>query len=372
MQNIPLSRPSITALERDYVARVLDSGRLALGPFVEEFEERMATVCGTKHAVAVSSGTAALHLIVRSLGIGTGDEVVTTPYSFIASANAAIFEGAQPVFADVNPLTYNIDPAAAERAVSDSTAAILAVDVFGLPADWERLETVATSHGLALIDDACEALGATNGNRRIGSIGNAAAFGFYPNKQITTGEGGCITTDSDELAALCRSMRNQGRNDDRFMEHGRLGFNYRMAELPAAVGCAQLERLPELLHKRSTIAGWYANHLADCPCVLPPDAPGRSWFVYVIRIPDDYPEATRDELMQQLALNGIQSAPYFPSLHTQPFYRERFGLQPEDFPVSANLAKRTLALPFFADMTEQQVATVAETVSASISRTTEV
>ena len=330
-----------------------------MGPCLEEFETRMAAYCGTRHAVAVNSGTAALHLIVRALGLGPGDEVLTTPYSFIASANAVLFEGAHPRFLDIHPDTYNLDVARVETALTSRTRAILAVDVFGLPADWPALTTLARRHDLLLIDDACEALGARVADRPVGSWGAAAAFGFYPNKQITTGEGGCITTDSDHLADLCRSMRNQGRGDDRFMEHVRLGFNYRMSELAAALGCAQMERLSELLARRARVAATYAEALAPFSedLVLPATPGGciRSWFVYVVRLRDHFAPEARDALMGHLHRAGIACAPYFPSLHLQPYYRDRFGFGPGAFPICESVSARTLALPFFTNLTATQV-----------------
>lgn len=342
---------------------VLESGRLALGPFLEAFEGHMARICGTRHAVAVNSGTAALHLIVRSLGLGTGDEVLTTPYSFVASANAALFEAATPRFVDIDPNTYNLDVARLEAAITPATRAILAVDVFGVPADWPALDALARRHDLLLIDDACEALGATVGGRTIGSWGAAAAFGFYPNKQITTGEGGCITTNSDDLAAACRSMRNQGRGDDRFMEHVRLGYNYRLDELSAALGCAQLERLPALLARRAEVANRYAAALEPLAqdLILPATPPEgtRSWFVYVVQLRDSFPAGARDTLRTLLHEHGIQSAPYFPSIHLQPYYRSRFGFKPGDFPVCEAVSARTLALPFYTGLPPEAVETVA-------------
>ncbi|ARA93327.1 hypothetical protein AWN76_009235 [Rhodothermaceae bacterium RA] len=270
--SIPLSRPSLSEREHRYVNEVLRSDRLAMGPFLAAFEQRMAGVCGTRHAVAVSSGTAALHLIVRALGLGPGDEVLTTPFSFVASANAALYEGARVRFADIDPDTFALDPGQAARALTPATRALLAVDVFGVPADWPALAALAERHGLHLIDDACEALGAHIGGRPVGAWGAAAAFGFYPNKQITLGEGGCITTNDDALAARCRSLRNQGRADDARMEHVDLGFNYRLDELSAALGCAQLERLETLLARRAAVAAWYAEDLADLAedLTLPP------------------------------------------------------------------------------------------------------
>jgi len=363
---IPLSKPSIGTLEETRLLEVIRSNRLALGPLITEFEERMANVCSVRHAIAVSSGTAALHLILASLDLGPKDEVITTPYSFVASTNAILYTGAQPRFVDIDPFTFNLDPNLVKAAITPYSRALLAVDVFGLPANWPTLTALADNYNLKLIDDACEGLGARCLERPIGSWGTAAAFGFYPNKQITTGEGGCITTNDGALAARCRSMRNHGRGDDAVMEHVRLGYNYRMSELTAALGCAQLERLPELLSKRETIAHWYAEALSPLgdDIVLPPEMPdaSRSWFVYVVRLRDHFAEDSRDQIIQYLQEMSIASAPYFPSIHLQPFYRQQFGFKPGDFPKSEAASARTLALPFFPDLTREQVVVVSNAI----------
>ncbi|QXD14333.1 DegT/DnrJ/EryC1/StrS family aminotransferase [Rhodocaloribacter litoris] len=371
MRRLPLSRPDLGPQERRRLLAVLASGRLSLGPCLREFEERMARLCGVRHAVAVSSGTAALHLIVRGLGLGPGDEVVTTPFSFVASSNALLYEGIRPVFVDIDPATFNLDVGRVEDAITPRTRAILAVDVFGLPVDWPALTGLAGRHDLLLIDDACEALGASVGGRPVGSWGAAAAFGFYPNKQITTGEGGCITTDDDVLAARCRSMRNHGRDDDAVMAHVRLGYNYRMSELAAALGCAQLERLPDLLARRAALARCYAEALAPLTddLILPADPPGtvRSWFVYVVRLRDHFAPEARDLLMARLRARGIACAPYFPAIHLQPYYRERFGFRPGTFPACEAASARTLALPFFTRLPDEAPARVAGALEACLS-----
>jgi perosamine synthetase len=368
---IPLSQPSISDRERSYVADVLSSTRLSFGPYLEAFEARMAERCGTAHAVAVSSGTAALHCIVRALGLSDGDEVITTPYSFVASSNALLFEGVTPVFVDIDPATFNIDPAQIEAAITPRTRGILAVDVFGMPAPWPALHEIAEAHDLVLIDDACEAIGADVGGRAIGQWGDAASFGFYPNKQVTTGEGGCITTDSGELADLCRSLRNQGRGDDAHMRHVRLGFNYRLSELPAAVGCAQLDRLDDLLGARAHAASLYADALAPLQDMMrlpvEPSDGTRSWFVYVVQLADAFDRSTRDDLLRRLRADGIGCAPYFPCIHLQPYYRNRFGFAPGDVPVTEHVAARTLAIPFFPEITAAQIDRVADVLSNQLS-----
>ncbi|MEL6444914.1 MAG: DegT/DnrJ/EryC1/StrS family aminotransferase [Bacteroidota bacterium] len=364
---LPLAQPDLSPLEERYVLDVLRSGRLAMGPYTERFEAAMADLAGTRHAVAVSSGTAALHLIVRGLGLQPGDEVVTTPYSFVASSNVLLYERVTPCFVDIERRGYGIDVAQIEAAITERTRGVLAVDVFGQPADWPALTALAERYDLVLIDDACEAPGATVGGQRIGSWGDAAGFGFYPNKQLTTGEGGCITTNNDALVAFARSARNQGRADDARMEHVRLGFNYRLDELSAAVGLAQVERAPDLLAARARVAALYADALASQPRLRTPTTVrgARSWFVYVVELAaDDLDDAVaseaRDALMARLRADGIGCAPYFPTIHLQPLYRERFGFAPGVFPVAEAVASRTLALPFTTRMTEDDVAQVAD------------
>lgn len=331
----------------------------------------MANRCATEYAVATNSGTAALHLILDALGVGPGDEVITTPFSFVASANVILYVGATPRFVDIDPTTFNLAVDSVERAITPSTRAILAVDVFGTPADWPALTRLADTHDLLLIDDACEALGATVGGRPVGSWGTAAGFGFYPNKQITTGEGGCITTDDEALARRCRSLRNQGRADDGAMRHTRLGYNYRMGELAAALGCAQLERLPALLSQRARVAKQYHDALAPlrddlhCP-PLSTQGAERSWFVYVVRLHDRFAPSARDALMAALRTQGIGCAPYFPAIHLQPLYRDRFGFEPKTFPVCEATSHRTLALPFHPDLDARHVGRVAETIEAAL------
>jgi perosamine synthetase len=331
---------------------------------LHRFEEGMRALTQARHAIAVNSGTAALHLIVRGLGIGPGDEVVTTPFSFVASSNCVLFEGAVPRFVDIDPATLALDPDRIEAALTNRTRAILAVDVFGDPAPWPALSALAERHDLRLIDDACEAPGASIEGRPIGAWGDAAAFGFYPNKQITTGEGGCITTDDDGLATSCRSMSNQWRASAERMEHVRLGFNYRLDEMSAALGCAQLERLPDLLAARERIAAWYREALDPLATDLrlPTARRGtvRSWFVYVIQLDDDFDESARNLALNRLRANGIGCAPYFPSIHLQPYYQEQFGYKVGDFPHCEAVSNRSIALPFFPDLSEDEVHEVAD------------
>ncbi len=365
---IPLSRPDIGDAERAAVLDVMDSGRLSLGPRVEAFEAALAERAGTRFAVATSSGTAALHLAIRALGLSPGDEVVTTPFSFVASANCLLFEGVEPVFVDIEPDTLNIDPQRAGDAVGERTSALLAVDVFGHPADWAALSELADQHGLRLIEDSAEALGSEYHGRRAGSLGDVGIFGFYPNKQITTGEGGALVTDDEGVARLCSSLRNHGRepDGDDWQEHKRLGFNYRLSDIACALGLAQLERLDELAARRARVAAWYDERLAGIDALRTPVVRSdvrRSWFVYVVRLAERYARVDRDRVIDGLRSRGIGCRNYFPPIHLQPHFRERFGFAPGAFPVAESVAERTIALPFFAGMSEDEVDEVTANLS---------
>jgi len=361
---IPLARHEIRAEDLEAVSAALRSGRLALGPWTRQLEERLADYVGVRHAVAVNSGTSALHLIIRALGIGPADEVITTPFSFVASTNAILFERATPVLADIDPESLCIDPEQVERAITPRTKAILAVDVFGRPADWPALEEIAQAHDLALIEDSAEALGSELDGRRCGSFGRAGIFGFYPNKQITTGEGGAVVTDDDSLASLCRSMANQGRGDEStWLQHVRLGFNYRLDEMSGALGCSQLGRIDRFIEARAQIVAWYADRLADVGELAVPTAafPGRmSWFVYVVHLSDRHTREDRDAILQGLNARGIGCSDYFQPIHLQPFVREALGTKEGDYPVTEAVGARTLALPFFVGLTQDDVGFVAE------------
>jgi dTDP-4-amino-4,6-dideoxygalactose transaminase len=350
-RQIPLSRPDIGPQEEEYVLTALRSGVLGLGPFARNFEKEFATFCEAQHAVSVSSGTAGLHLLVRAAAIGEGDEVITPPISFVASANCILYERATPVFADVDPATFVLDPSAVEAAITPRTRAILPVHVFGYPCDLDALGAIAERHGLAIIEDACEAVGSEYRGRRIGGTGTPAVFAFYPNKQMTTGEGGMITTDDAALAAKLRSLANQGRSDSGdWLEHDKLGFNYRMDELSAAVGLAQTERLEEILIARAAVAARYDALLAAIDGVAIPAATAagdvRSWFVYVIR------------LDAAMAARGVACKPYLPAVHLQPFYRD-LGHGPGELPVAEAIARSTLALPFHTRLAADDQAYVA-------------
>ena len=362
-RSIPLSRPDVGEREERLVLDVLRSGVLGLGPMLRRFEETFAAFCGTRYAAGVSSGTTGLHLAVRLAGVGEGDEVITSPISFVASANAVLYERGVPVFADVDPTTFNLDPDAVEAAITPRTRAILPVHIFGYPVEIERINEVAERHGLAVVEDAAEAVGARRAGRRLGTHGNLAVFAFYPNKQMTTGEGGMVTTDDAELYAALKSLSNQGRSDSGdWLEHDRLGFNYRMDELSAAVGVAQIERLDEILALRAGVAARYAELLADVPGVtLPaPDRDGdeRSWFVYVVRLDAG---VDRDAAMAALQRRGVACKPYLPAVHLQPFYRG-LGHRAGECPTAEAIAAQTLALPFHTRLPEADQEYVAEAV----------
>ena len=346
---------------------VLRSGQLSLGPRVPAFEQAFAARVGAPFACAVSSGTAGLHLALRAVGVGDGDEVVTSPFSFVASANAALYERARPVFADIDPVTLNLDPEAAAAAVTERTRALLPVHIFGYPADLPAFERIADRHGLGIVEDACEALGAVHADgNAVGGRGHPAVFGFYANKQLTTGEGGMVTLGDGALKGQIDCERNQGRAPDMgWLDHDRLGFNYRLSDIACALGLAQLERLDAMLAARGRVAGSYREALAGIeglglPC---PDSGGerRGWFVFVVQLPHG---VDRDATIHALAALGIQSKPYLPAIHLMSFYRERFGHHEGEFPVCEEVAARSLALPFFPQMSEEQVARVGEGLRA--------
>jgi dTDP-4-amino-4,6-dideoxygalactose transaminase len=385
-----MSSPDLTDAERDAILNVLHTPVLSIGPYVQQFEQRLAAFVGARYGIAVNSGTSGLHLSIIAAGVTEYDLVVTTPFSFIASANCILYERGIPIFVDVDPLTGNIDPEQVRAAIGDlarggMTArrwlppalrnsrygrlkAILPVHAFGQPADMAPIVAIARQRNLVVIEDACEALGSEYRNRPAGTLGDIAVFAFYPNKQITTGEGGMIVTNNEVWTALLRSLRNQGRDVfDAWLNHTRLGFNYRLDELSAALGCAQMQRIHELLAKRAQVAAWYNERLADVELIERPiisaTTARMSWFVYVVRIK---PPANRDAVMRQLAATGIPSRPYFTPIHLQPFYRKRFGFRRGDFPVTERLGDTSLALPFSGVVTEAQVDMVCERLRQSL------
>ena len=381
-----MSSPDLSDAERQAVAAVLNTTNLSMGSQIEAFEAIFHAYIGCKHAIGVNSGTAGLHLCVRAAGIGPGDRVITTPFSFVASTNVLLYEQAVPVFVDIDPRTGNIDPERVRQAAHDLVTggiaaqkwlprrgaqsqanhqdghlkAILPVDVFGQPAELDALRDVAQTYGLRLIEDACEALGASYKGRKAGTMGDYGVFGFYPNKQITTGEGGMIVTDDDQAAELMRALRNQGRAPgDTWLQHTHLGYNYRLDEMSAALGAVQMERLETLLTHREQVAAWYGERLDEIPGIEPPlltETTTRvSWFVYVIRLS---PDLDRSATAQALAQMGIPVRPYFLPIHLQPYLVDRFGYRKGDFPVTEDLGERGLALPFSGKMSEEQVETV--------------
>lgn len=377
---IPMSSPDLTVVEIESVKDVLGTRYLSIGPKIKEFEHVVAAIGGRKYGIGVNSGTSGLHLCIIAAGISEGDFVITPPFSFVASANCIQYERGIPIFVDVDPETGNIDTSLVKEAADDLSRggvrarywlphklksgakfgrlkSILPVHAFGQPADMDPILATAADHDLIVIEDACEALGAAYKGRPAGTLGDAAVFAFYPNKQITTGEGGMIVTDNEAWANLFRSLRNQGRDVfDAWLNHTRLGYNYRLDELSAALGLVQAQRLDELLAKRARVAAWYNERLAEVELIeslnIVPETTFMSWFVYVIKVK---PPAVRNDLMAQLADIGIPSRPYFTPIHLQPFYRETFGYQPGDFPVTEYLGSVSLALPFSSVMTEDQV-----------------
>ena len=370
---IPLSRPDITRHEIDAVVDVLHTDTLSIGPKLEEFEQSVAQLTGRRHAIGVSSGTTGLHCAMEAAGVGPGDEVITTPFSFVASANAALFVGAKPVFVDIETKTLNIDVEKVEAAITPKTKAIVGVEVFGHPQGMAELEAIARRHELVLIEDACEGFGGRVNDRAIGSFGRASVFGFYPNKQITTGEGGMIVTDDDAFAATCRALRNQGREGMAWLAHGRLGYNYRLSEINAALGVAQVNRLEEILDNRRRVANLYMERLMTNRYLILPtlfeDHAHMSWFVFVVRLNDLFEPGDRDELMLDLRAEGIGCNNYFPPIHLQPYMAEKFGYKPGDFPVTEYVSARTLALPFFTKMSRSDVDRVCDTLERLLEKT---
>ncbi len=391
-----MSSPDLTDADRQAVIDVLDTPNLSMGQCILDFEQSFCELTGRKHAIGVNSGTAGLHLCVRAAGIGPGDLVITTPFSFVASSNVLLFEGAVPVFVDVDPRTGNIDPELVANAARNiekylprrfdygsryalqttrpsaqrgELKAVLPVDVFGQPADMDPINAIAREYGLKVIEDSCEALGAEYKGRPAGTLGDYGVFAFYPNKQITTGEGGMVVTDDDEAADLMRALRNQGRAvGDTWLQHTHLGYNYRLDEMSAALGMAQIRRLDELLVKREQVAAWYEARLSEIPgvefSIIEPSTTRMSWFVYVVRFD---PKIDRDAVAKCLGERGVPARPYFLPIHLQPYMAERFGWREGDFPVTEDLGRRGLAVPFSGVMTEEQVEYVCQSIREILS-----
>ena len=364
---IPLAQPDIGEEEIRLVNEVLRSDWLSMGPKVGEFEERFANYIGTKHAIAVNSGTSGLHLCMNAIGIKKSDEVITSPFSFIASSNCIMFEGGKPVFVDIDPNTLNLDAERIEAAITKNTKAILPVHVFGQPCKMDAIMDIAKNHDLAVVEDACEAIGAEYNGQKIGTFGDASVFAFYPNKQITTGEGAIIVTDDDNIAKLCRSLRNQGRSEDEeWLNHVRIGYNYRLDEMSCALGIGQLNRIDELLDKRAKVAAEYTKQLGGVDGIATQYLDSEvkmSWFVYVVQVSEDI---NRNNVMKYLKEHGVSCRPYFTPIHLQPFYREMFGYKEGDFPICEKVCDSTIALPFYGNMDEDTIGQVCSVLKDSL------
>ncbi len=364
---IHLSRPDITEREIEAVCEVLRSPHLSLGPKLTEFERAFAEYIGRRRAVAVNSGTSGLFLCMLALGIGPGDEVITTPFTFVASATSIMMAGARPVFVDIDPVSLNVDPAKIEAAMTGKTKAVLPVEVFGNPAGFDRICDIARKHNLAVIEDSCEALGSALDGKKVGTFGTMSVFGFYPNKQITTGEGGMILTDEDSLAEMCVSFRNQGRTKGGgWPGHERLGYNYRLSDINCALGIVQLSRIDQIKAKRRQVAQWYREMLADESRLIVPAEPEGcelSWFVFVVRLTEDFTRQQRDRILGGMRERSIEVGNYFPPVHLMPFIAGPFGYKAGDFPAAESASQRTIALPFHNHLTQDNIATVCKTLS---------
>jgi len=370
---IHLSRPDITEKEIEAVSAVLRTPDLSLGPRLVEFEEALAGYIGRKRAVGVNSGTSGLFLCMLALGIGPGDEVITTPFTFISSSTCIMMAGARPVFVDIDPVSLNIDAAKIESRITSKTKAIMPVEVFGNPAGFDKICEIAKKHNLVVIEDSCEALGSTLKGKKVGAFGGMSVFAFYPNKQITTGEGGMILTDDDDLADMCVSLRNQGRaKDSGWLSHERLGYNYRLSDINCALGIVQLSRIEEIKAKRKQVAKWYQEMLGgDERLIVPtePDDCDMSWFVFVVRLADAFTLEQRGTILEAMKGEGIEVGNYFPPVHLQPFMVERFGYKEGDFPVTELVCKSTIALPFYNNLPKDEVAIVCRTLKESLDKT---
>ncbi len=365
-KNIPLAKASIDREDIEGILDVLKSGRLASGDRITTFEDRFASYVGSKYACAVSSGTAALHLAIKALGIGPGDEVITTPFSFIASTNCILYEGATPVFVDIDEKTFNVDVSKIESLITPRTKAILPVHIFGQSADMNEIISIAKKHNLAVLEDACESLGSTYNEKMVGTIGDVGVFGFYPNKQMTTGEGGMLVTDSESTYKLCKSLSDQGRGSNSvWLSYERMGYNYRLNEMGASLGLTQLDKLDRFISERRKIAAKYDFNLREIPSlVLPTTALNRtnSWFAYVVRVTNGKRDVARSALLDA----GIETREYFPAIHLQPFMREQFGFKDGDFPITESIARETMALPLYIGLSDTDIKRVADEITLSL------
>lgn len=369
IKTIPLSKPFIGEEEMNAVRDVLRSGQLSLGPKVIEFEKMFASLIGVKYAAAVNSGTAGLHLCIKALGLKEGDEVITSPFSFIASANSIIYEGAKPVFADIGENTLNIDPGKIEEKITKKTKAILAVHIFGQPCEMDKIMNIAKKHSLAVIEDACEAVCAEYKGRKAGTFGIASVFAFYPNKQITTGEGGMVCTNDEKIHSAAKMLRNQGRKEDGgWLSHEAIGYNYRLNEMSAALGVEQLKKLKKILEMREAVAEKYnekLKHIKGVTILGKIKDTKRSWFVYVIRLDKNI---DRKKIIEQLKAEGISTNIYLPPIHLQPIYKKMFGYKEGDFPVCERVSSSTLALPFYTQMADEEINYVCEKLKIAIGK----
>ena len=367
---ISLSRPDITEKEIEAVCEVLRTPNLALGPKLTEFEQAFVEYTGRKRAVAVNSGTSGLFLCMLAMGIGPGDEVITTPFTFIATVNSILMVGAKPVFVDIDPVSLNIDPQKIEEKITEKTKAILPVEVFGEPAGFDKICDIALRHNIPIIEDSCEALGSKLNSRKVGTFGTMSLFAFYPNKQITTGEGGIILTDDDRLADMCMSLRNQGRDiGASWLSHARLGYNFRLSDINCALGIVQLSRLEDIKRKRKQVAKWYQEILGnEKRLTVPVEADGSdiSWFVFVVRLKENYTQEQRDEILKNIRAKGIQVSNYFPPVHLQPFIAEQLGCKKGDYPIADSVCERTIALPFYNNLNRDEVAVVCRTLTETL------
>lgn len=356
----PIAKPYITKVDEKGVLGVLRSGNLSLGPIHKVFEQKFAEKIGTKFACCMSSGTAGLHLAMIAAEIKPGDEVITSPFSFIASANCILYMNAKPIFVDIDPLTYNMDPAKIEAAITKKTKAILVVHIFGQAADMTRITKIAKKFGLKIIEDACESISAKHNGQKVGTFGESAVFAFYPNKQMTTGEGGMLTTNSEKIYKLCNSLRNQGRSDNmQWLNHERLGYNYRMDEMSAALGLSQISKLDYMINERKKIAGLYTKHLKPHGLLLQTPQTHKSnnhtWFVYVVKIKDIDSEDIRNKIIIDMEKEGVSTKPYLPAIHLFSFYKKRFGYKVGDFPITEEVSKSSIALPFYIGLKDKDI-----------------
>jgi len=368
---VNLSRPDISEAEIQAVTDVLRTPNLSLGPKLGEFEDAFCAYSGMKRAIAVNSGTSGLYLCMKAMGIGEGDEVITTPFTFIASVTTIMMTGAKPVFVDIDPVSLNMDPAKIEEKITERTKAILPVVVFGNPVGLDEVCRIADKHNLFVVEDSCEGLGSELGGKKIGTFGTMSTFAFYPNKQITTGEGGIILTNDDELADLCQSLRNQGRGKGGgWLAHDRLGYNYRLSDINCALGIVQLSRIDEFVEKRRKVANMYHEVLSDEARLIVPEEPENcvmSWFVYVVRLADkSLTIDTRNAVLKRMLERGIQVSNYFPPVYLQPFISEALGHKEGDFPITDEVCKSTMALPFHNNLTREEVETVATELKATL------